>query len=34
MGAYGRELVEKEFSYEKMTTETLKVYDSLLRQRK
>ena len=34
MGAYGRELVEKEFSYEKMTTETLKVYDSLLRQSK
>ena len=34
MGAYGRELVEKEFTYEKMTTETLKVYDSLLRQSK
>ena len=32
MGAYGRELVEKEFSCEKMTTETLKVYESLLRQ--
>ncbi len=30
MGAYGRELVEKEFSYEKMTTETLRVYQSLL----
>ncbi len=30
MGAYGRELVEKEFSYEKMTTETLKVYESLI----
>jgi len=34
MGAYGRELVEKEFTYEKMATETLKVYDSLLRQSK
>jgi len=30
MGAYGRELVEKNFSYEKMTAETLKVYESLL----
>jgi len=30
MGAYGRELAEKNFSYEKMTTETLKVYESLL----
>ncbi len=30
MGEQGRELVEKEFSCEKMTTETLKVYESLL----
>ena len=32
MGSHGRELMEKEFSSEKMTTETLKVYELLLHQ--
>jgi glycosyltransferase involved in cell wall biosynthesis len=30
MGEYGRKLVERKFSYEKMVTETLKVYETML----